>query len=240
MNKVSLIIGGTHGIGKVIAFYLRQRGDNVYTISRKSNKNSNFKIDLSLPEKKLIEILKKKIYFKIDNLIFSQRYRGIDFDEEYKIMIKSSQLIIETLKNKFKKNSSIILLSSIAVKTILADQNASYHIIRGGIDMMAKYYSTQLSKSMTRVNAIMPTKIFKPSNIKFFKTKGKDELKLIEKITPLNKMGSARDIAYLVDFLTSEKSRFINGLSIPLDGGLHLKSQEGIARFSIKEGLRLR
>lgn len=239
MNKVTIVIGGTNGIGKIITSYLRQRGDKVYTISRKSNTNSNFKIDLSMPDDKLKEILKDKISFKIDNLIFSQRYRGISFDEEYKIMIKSSHLILETLKKNLKKNSSIIFLSSIAVKTVLADQNASYHVIRGGIDMMAKYYSTILSKSMTRVNAIMPTKIFKPSNLKFFKTKGKKELRLIEKITPLNKMGSAKDVAYLVEFLTSDKSKFVNGLSIPLDGGLHLKSQEGIARFSIKQGLKL-
>ena len=40
----------------------------------------------------------------------------------------------------------------------------------------------------------------------------------MEKITPLRRMGDAEDVANLVDFLTNDKSSFITGLSIPIDG----------------------
>ena len=55
--------------------------------------------------------------------------------------------------------------------------------------------------------------------------------KMMEKITPIGRMGSAEDVAYLVEFLTSDKSNFLTGLSIPIDGGTHLLSQESITKI---------
>jgi NAD(P)-dependent dehydrogenase (short-subunit alcohol dehydrogenase family) len=75
--------------------------------------------------------------------------------------------------------------------------------------------------------------MFKPENRSHF-LKNNTDRKLIEKITPLGRMGDAQDIADLVDFLTSNKSTFITGTIIPVDGGLRLVSQEQIAKIFIK------
>ena len=53
---------------------------------------------------------------------------------------------------------------------------------------------------------------------------------MIEQITPLRRMGTAKDIANAVAFLCSDKSSFITGQSIYVDGGLSLVGQESIAR----------
>ena len=53
---------------------------------------------------------------------------------------------------------------------------------------------------------------------------------MIEKITPLGRMGEAVDVANLIEFLCSEKSSFITGNSFFLDGGVSLVGQETIAR----------
>jgi len=53
---------------------------------------------------------------------------------------------------------------------------------------------------------------------------------MIEKITPLGKMGNAKDIANIVEFLCSSKSSFLTGNSFMMDGGLSLVGQESIAR----------
>ena len=68
----------------------------------------------------------------------------------------------------------------------------------------------------------------------YFLKKNNVDRKLIEKITPLGRMGDAQDIADLVEFLTSDKSTFITGTIIPVDGGLRLVSQEQIAKICIK------
>ena len=54
---------------------------------------------------------------------------------------------------------------------------------------------------------------------------------MMKKITPLSRMGDSNDVANLVDFLTSDKSKYITGVSIPLDGGARLQSHETIANL---------
>ena len=87
---------------------------------------------------------------------------------------------------------------------------------------------------MIRVNCVLPTKIYKPENVKFFKKKGNKDRNLLERITPLRRMGNSKDVANLIEFLTSDKSSFLTGTIIPLDGGLRLVGQEQIAKIFFK------
>ena len=45
-------------------------------------------------------------------------------------------------------------------------------------------------------------------------------LKMRNQQTPTGKMGDAWDIAYAAAFLASDESRYINGVLLPVDGGL--------------------
>lgn len=233
MTKTSLIIGGNRGIGFVISNTLKKRGDKVISISRSELNNKNhISVDISTIEG--LQVIKKKFKNKkINNLIFSHRYRGLDSLEEFKVMVESTNNIIKIFEDKFLKNSSIVVLGSIATRTIIHDQNANYHYIRGALDTLVKYYACTLGKKKIRINCIQPTKIFKPENKNFYSKKNNFDRKLIEKITPLKRMGDAQDIADLVDFLTFDKSTFITGVVIPVDGGLSLVSQEQIAKMFV-------
>ncbi len=234
MKKTSLIVGGTKGIGSVITKRLLQRGDKIFTLSRlKSKKSNHINCDLSLEidKKYLKDKLKNK---KIDNLVFSQRYRGSVTNMDLKIMINSTNVIIELLKDRLSKNSSITILSSIATTTVVEDQNAEYHYTRGAIEGLAKYYAVKLGPNGTRVNCIQPTVIFKPENKNYFSKKNNLTRKIIEKITPMKRLGKAEDIANLVNFLSSDEATFITGCIIPVDGGARLKSQEHLMRINIK------
>ena len=46
---------------------------------------------------------------------------------------------------------------------------------------------------------------------------------VMENLVPLKRIGDPKEFAYLVTFLASEKASYINGINIPIDGGL-LKS----------------
>ena len=48
-------------------------------------------------------------------------------------------------------------------------------------------------------------------------------------------MGEAKDIANLVDFLCSEKSSFITGQVISVDGGISLHSNESVGKIVYNE-----
>jgi len=232
-KKTSIIIGGTKGIGSVITKKLKLRGDDIFVFSR--NKNNRLKsIQLDLLDKNQIEkIFSEKFNKKkVDNLIFSHRYRGNNKNEDFQISLHSVEQIIDLMIKKLSKNSSIIIINSIAIKTVVDDQPQRYHVIRGGLEQLTKYAAIKLGKNGTRVNSILVTKIIKPENKNFFLKKNNKVRKMMEKITPLGRMGNADDVANLVDFLTSEKSNFMTGLSIPIDGGTHLLSQESITKIN--------
>ena len=237
MKKISIIIGGTKGIGKEIAKNLLQRGDRVIIIARDIKKKINkifskaelISLDLSNPED--ISNLRLKIkYKKFDNLVFSQRYRGVDEDEEYQVMVKSVHQIIDSVRDKMNKNSSIVIISSISLSGVLCDQKLNYHITKGGIDQLVKYFAVKLGQFKIRINAILATRAVKYENKNFYK-KNNFIRKRIEKITPLKRMSSSKDIANVVNFLTENRSDYITGENIRVDGGLRLLSQEYIAEL---------
>jgi|APSaa5957512535_1039671.scaffolds.fasta_scaffold64362_2 3-oxoacyl-[acyl-carrier protein] reductase len=237
MKKISIVIGGTRGIGKEIAKNLLDRGDRVIIISRNTKKRNNKffskseQISLDLNNPKEISNLKFKIkYKKLDNLIFSQRYRGENENEEYQVMLNSVYQVINNIKYKMNKNSSIVIISSISLSGILYDQKLNYHVIKGGIDQLVKYFAVKLGKFKIRINAILATRAIKFENKKFYK-KNNSIRKRIEKITPLKRMSSSKDIANVVNFLTENRSNYITGENIKVDGGLRLIGQEHIAEL---------
>ena len=76
----------------------------------------------------------------------------------------------------------------------------------------------------------MPNTIIKEGNKNYFNKNNKKRL-LIEKITPLKRMGTSDDIANLVSFLCRDDSSFITVQTILVDGGLSILSQENIANI---------
>ena len=58
MSATSLIIGGTRGIGSVIADSLQKRGDRVFTLSREDKRNKNhIKCDITSESNKISSII---------------------------------------------------------------------------------------------------------------------------------------------------------------------------------------
>lgn len=236
MKSISIIFGGSKGIGLSINQTLKKRGDKIISLSRNLINNNDLQIDLSDLKKTEETIKKLKIKInKIDNIIFCQRSRANNLNDDFNVSIFSTIKILDLLKIRIKKGGSIVFISSISIKTIIHDQPLYYHITRSAIDQMMKYFAVDYGKNSIRCNSILPAKLIKPENKNFYNKKNNSVRKMIEKITPLGKMGSSQDVANLVEFLTSPKSKFITGNTFVVDGGLSLVSQEAIASNILKK-----
>ena len=221
----SLIIGGTRGIGLVVRDHLLNRGDLVYTVSRsKTDEKYHINCDIS----KDCSVISDKID-SIDNVIFMHRYRGNDWNDEFNITVKGVDNVVKSIVSKLTKNSSIVILSSNASHFVLNEQSAQYHSSRAALEGLMRYYAVMYGPKMIRCNCILPSTIIKPENEEFF-LKNNNIREMIERITPLGRMGSSEDIANVIDFLCSDKSSFITGNLFYVDGGLSMVGQESIAR----------
>jgi len=227
---ISVITGGISGIGKVIATTLRSRGDEIYTTSRRKIADTHhISIDLTT-RKGIMQICEEFRGMFIDNLIFTHRYRGESWSADYQLTLKSVDNLIHGLENSLGVGTSIIILGSKASNLIFSEQSLSYHLTRGALESMTRYYAVNLGRKGIRCNCVIPGFVMKPENEEFWQDASNPMRTMIEEITPLGRMSRSEDVAQLVRFLCSQEAQNITGQCIVIDGGLSLVAQENIGR----------
>ena len=227
--SISIVVGGTRGIGLVITDKLKARGDNVYTVSR-SGSGNDLHISVDLLDIKRVELAFSSLgeIDTVRNLVFSQRYRGNgDFDSESTIMLQSTQVIIESLIPFFAESASIVVLGSSLGKFIGEEQSLLYHLSRAALEQLVRYYAVSLGDKGIRVNCVVPGTVLKPEHSAVDKNRIKASLQVT---VPLKRVGTAEDVADAVAFFCSDRSSFITGQSILVDGGVSLLSQESLSK----------
>jgi len=165
----------------------------------------------------------------VDAMLLCQRYRGPDewAGELATSLTRSKQLLEWAGENM--DGGSIVVMASVSGVSVEEEQPVSYHACKAALIEMVKYYAVTLGPKQIRVNAIIPGLTIKPEARGFYDANPELEA-LYTDITPLGRMGTVEDIANLVDFLISEKSSYLTGQTITLDGGIGLRSHWAVAR----------
>lgn len=242
-KKTAIIFGGARGIGKNIVDKLVDDNYLVYIfdINKFDTKNDmiNFIIIDLLNLQEVLDQL-EKLYYKhtnIDSIIYNARagnkFDFLDetsenFDMALNIMVKTPLFITQKLAQLKEKNNQINMTSIVYISSIASDvigsEPASYHIAKSAINNMTKYISKHCGKYNIKSNAIAPGFIVQDEHlVKFNSEENTDFRILANSIHPLNEIGNSDDIAQMIIFLCSEKSKFINGQIITIDGGLTIQ-----------------
>lgn len=215
-NKVVVITGGAHGIGKTIREEFEKEGAVVCIIDLLEN--SYFKGDIS--EKSTLEIFVKKVisdYGKIDILIHNAAplMKGVhncsyeEFEYALRVGITAPFYLSQLFLPYFAKGGSIIHISS-SRDRMSQPETESYSAAKGGIAALTHAMAVSLSGKI-RVNSISPGWI----DTAFQTYTGADAIQ-----HPAGRVGNPLDIANMVLFLCSEKAGFITGENICIDGGM--------------------
>lgn len=149
------------------------------------------------------------------------------FDLLFKSVVLTSELALEPMQKKGW--GRIINVASISVKEPL-NYLALSNTIRAAVVTWAKSLSIDVAKNGITVNNVL-TGYFDTERIAQLNSKkaekmgvSEDEVrKTMEDNVPTKRIGQPEEYGYLVAFLASEKAAYINGINIPIDGGL-LKS----------------
>ena len=249
-GKKVLIGGSSKGIGLGIAKQLAESGASVCLMARNKSKleeivnqlpnseNHSFLIvDFSNFEEYKIKIEAYLENNQVDILVNNTQgppagnslSKDIDsyqeaFDLLFKIVVHTTSLVIPQMqKNKWGR---IINVTSVSVKEPLNYLVLS-NSIRSAVVAWAKSLSVDVAKDGVTVNSIL-TGYFDTERIKELnKEKSKslniseeEVLKKMKSLVPINRLGKTEEYGYLVSFLSSDKASYINGASIPIDGGL--------------------
>ncbi len=154
-----------------------------------------------------------------------------DYQQAFDLLFKSVVFTTElALKNMIKNQwGRIINVASISVKEPLSYLALS-NSIRAAVVTWAKSLSIDVAKNGITINNVLTgyfdTDRITQLNAKKAKKLGVSESEVrsnMENQVPAQRIGNPYEYGFLVAFLASEKSAYITGTNIPIDGGL-LKS----------------
>jgi len=211
MDKIKniLIIGANSDIAQELI------KDSNYNFICLSSKDSNFDI-LNTNTFPIIKNLNGFVYFPgTINLKPFSNIKISEFEKDYNI---NNLGLINTLQfylNEFTENSSFVFISSIAAK-IGMKYHTSISMCKSAIEGLTVSLAAELSPKI-RVNCISPSIIDTKLSSRILRN---DKIKedIIQK-HPMKKIGSTKNIANAIEFLLSDKSEWITGQTINIDGG---------------------
>ena len=241
-GKCAVITGASRGIGKAIAIKFAKEGANVVLNYRNSEKEalelkteldklgSNtliIKADVSkfdeaehlIKEAKnafgRVDILVNNAGITKDTLIM--RMKEEDFDDVININLKGSFNCLRAVSPIMvkQKEGKIINMSSVVGVVGNAGQ-VNYSASKAGLIGMTKSLAKEIGSKNINVNAIAPGFI----DTDMTKVLSDEQKKNIISGVPLKRLGQVEDIANLAVFLASEKSNYITGQVIHVDGGM--------------------
>ena len=215
-NKVAVITGGAHGIGKTIATEFEKEGAKVCVIDIADG--DHYVGDISkkdVLESFVTEVISK--YGKIDYLINNAipMTKGIEectfeeFQYALNVGVTAPFYLSKLFMPYFNEGASIINISSSRDRMSMP-QTESYTAAKGGIAALTHAMAVSLAGKV-RVNSISPGWI----DTDFTVHEGPDALQ-----QPVGRVGNPLDISNMVMFLCSEKAGFITGENICIDGGM--------------------
>jgi len=252
-GKKALVGGSSKGIGLGIANELANSGASVCLMARNesrlkeivgqlpnSSNHSYLVVDFSKFEEYKLKIEEYVQNNHVDILVNNTQgppagnslSKNIDsyqeaFDLLFKSVVHTTSLVIPKMqKNKWGR---IINVTSVSVKEPLNYLVLS-NSIRSAVVAWAKSLSVDLGPYGITVNSIL-TGYFDTERIKELNKEKSKSLKITEtevldkmkSLVPASRLGRPEEYGYLVSFLSSDNAAYINGASIPIDGGL-LKS----------------
>lgn len=144
---------------------------------------------------------------------------GDNWDRVLAICLKSVFLCTrEALKSMLPKRAgSIVNLSSV---NALAGVNlAAYTAAKGGILSLTRLTAAHYASQGIRANAICPGTIMSESSEQFYRQHPDIEADL-RTLYPAGVFGKLQDIAECALFLASDEASFVNGIALPVDGGM--------------------
>jgi len=240
-DKVALVTGGAQGIGRTISEELARAGAHVVlgdvnlegaqaraeAINNSGGSASAIKIDVSnatevrevfdfiMKDKKPVDIVVNNAGITRDGLMV--RMKESDWDLVLDINLKGSFLCSQQAAKQMMKQKSGAIVNIASIVGVMGNfGQANYSASKAGVIGLTKTLAREVASRGIRVNAIAP------GFIDTEMTRVLDEevrQKLIEQI-PLARLGLPEDVARCVNFLVSDKSSYITGQVINLNGGM--------------------
>lgn len=241
-GKVAIVTGASRGIGRSIAEQLAELGAKVVVNYSASSEEAKevveaivknrgealaIKADISnVSDVKMLFAETIKHFGQIDLLINNAGYMEnklikdvteTDFDKHFSINVKGTYFACQQAMNYMEDGGRIINVSTSVLGAMLPSYSV-YAATKGAVEQITRQLAKEFGPRGITINAIAPG----PVNTELF-TAGKTEeqIETLANINAFRRLGEPRDISNVVEFLVSEKSQWITGQTIRVNGGYY-------------------
>ncbi len=240
LNKRILITGAVDGIGKETAMLLCQFGaklvlididkDGLRELLKLIGEDGNYAFHLDLLQTDKIEGVVSNTVEKcgrIDGFVHCVGVRSrrplsmLSTKVLNDVMAANFGSFIEFIRCISKKNNYNEGLSIIGISSIASQRGApsvsAYAASKAAIDGAVRCLAKELASKKIRVNTVVPGQINTTAYGKLREISGGEDDKVLDR--QYLGLGNPSDVANVIAFLLSDKSRLITGAAIPVDGG---------------------
>jgi NAD(P)-dependent dehydrogenase (short-subunit alcohol dehydrogenase family) len=234
---LTLITGGSRGLGRNTAEALARRGANtVASVERLGAKAVALQLDVGKASsfgtfvETLHATLSKEFGRERFDALVNNAGMGLhksfaetneaEFDELVNVHLKGPFFLTQHLLPLIEDGGRIINLSSGLARFAMPGYSA-YAAMKGGVEVLTRYMAKELGARNIAVNTIAPGAIATDFGGGVVRDNAQVNA-YVASLTALGRVGVPDDIGPVISSLLSEDSRWINGQRIEVSGGMNL------------------
>ena len=244
-DKVAIVTGASRGIGRAIAEVFVREGAKVVICGRKLDTLEQVAREIGPAVKPvvchvgradqiqaMVDVTTKE-FGRIDILVNNAAtnvgqgpWRKLDeaqFDKMIEINLKSAFRLTQLIAPGMVERGSGSIINISSISGIRPQfEGLLYSMTKAALIMMTQSYALELGPKNVRVNAIAPGLIETVLSEYYWK----DSERLEERMQsqPIKHLGQPKEIAEVAALLASDRSSFVTGQTITVDGGRLLSS----------------
>jgi NAD(P)-dependent dehydrogenase (short-subunit alcohol dehydrogenase family) len=243
-GKVAIVTGGGRGIGKSITRHFAEAGANVVIGSRKldvleatANEFAGLPgkihpVACNVGKKEDVERLvaeTERVFGPADILVNNSvtnigQGPSLDVTDEMftkmvEVNVKSClRLVRLTVPKMIERGTGGSIINVVSISGLQPQyQGLLYSFTKSGLIMMTRNWAQEFGPHNIRVNALAPGLVQTDFSEFFWKNEGL--MKKLEKMQPIRRIGQPDDIGFAALFLASDKSSYMTGQVMTIDGG---------------------
>lgn len=232
-SKSIIVTGGARGIGRAIAELFLAQGANLSLIDLEPVTNLNADkgsvysfagsvanatdvenfISEVMSRAGRIDVLVNNAGIIRDNIIW--RMSEEEFDAVIDTNLKGAWLLCRAVAPIMKEQKSGRIVNIVSRAWLGNVGQSNYSASKGGLVSLTRVLALELARHNVTVNAVAPGLIDTPMT----QSLSQQALDKLIAAQPGNKMGTPKDIARAVAFLSADENSFISGQVLHVDGG---------------------
>jgi 3-oxoacyl-[acyl-carrier protein] reductase len=243
-GKISLVTGGTRGIGAATAMALARSGSDVALVARRMDEQAE------KTKQAIVQLNRRCLLIQADCGVTDQVQQVVEqttkelgaadvlvhsaggpvsgglleitpeawhraFDVHVHAVYYLARAVVPAMRRK--KEGAIVLISSTAgIRGVIS--NIAYQVAKGALPQFTRALAREFADDNIRINCVAPGVV----RTEFHATMSEEQRKLnLEKRIPLHREGKPEDVADLV--LGLIRNEYITGETMVIDGGLTMR-----------------